>query len=609
MSRKRDNNRETVYNEIHIYKKGSCVPKTFDEGLVVADPKALYVGHNGNWRIRWKDVEDVNFDWRNSLTIKSAVEDIECLGNSSDNFGLFFDYVQKIWNKKQGKTEARASMESVSTHRPAKKQKRRTYGGAGKSYGKPRLTIAQPTYFSSDDEKDDTFQKESWRLPEGPDEVPPQSADEGEDNGASMDIESPDGHDESKTLDLDNKRRRIKGKGRLQRRTIDNDEDSDDDMFNDSAVTTPASKRLVSPANANDSDGETESKAHNAKVVPSPSTKGNRTITHFFRAHKDKTLTQPKTITHQPKTETETTDASSFSKTPPATPKQSLKQDHNQWLENSLSLTRTPRRKKVPTPKVPKMDDSVVNSGGNTRPLPRDISSEFFGTKKSQAEEIDDPIENSPIIIGLHHRTSGVSRGRFGPRVYRKSPVQVSPKRNLADKALAIQTLSARTPKTVCRNPYAYDRENKRPNEVSCPKSPWRGLRNLGNTCYLNSSLQMLFSVPTFVSSLVGKGKDLAKSIVSVSEDVKDSSATRAANPNTVKEAVDAVTDKFEGYEQRDAHEFLSDLIDRVHDEMEEERKERGIETTDETSPFPTDAFFRLNVQVCLTCDSCGYAR
>ena len=82
-----------------------------------------------------------------------------------------------------------------------------------------------------------------------------------------------------------------------------------------------------------------------------------------------------------------------------------------------------------------------------------------------------------------------------------------------------------------------------------------------------------------------------------------------AANPSIVKKAIDAVTDKFEGYQQRDAHEFLSDLVDRVHDELEEEQKEKGIETTDTTPPFPTDEYFRMNVQVCLTCDSCGYAR
>jgi ubiquitin C-terminal hydrolase len=92
-------------------------------------------------------------------------------------------------------------------------------------------------------------------------------------------------------------------------------------------------------------------------------------------------------------------------------------------------------------------------------------------------------------------------------------------------------------------------------------------------------------------------------------EDVKDTKAIRSANPSAIKKAIDAVTDKFQGYQQRDAHEFLSDLVDRVHDELEDELKEKGVESTDNLPPFPTDEYFRMNVQVCLTCDSCGYAR
>jgi ubiquitin C-terminal hydrolase len=90
-------------------------------------------------------------------------------------------------------------------------------------------------------------------------------------------------------------------------------------------------------------------------------------------------------------------------------------------------------------------------------------------------------------------------------------------------------------------------------------------------------------------------------------DDLKDTSSLRATNPIAVKKAMDAITDKFVGYEQRDAHEFLSDLVDRVHDELEEETKESGA--TEDASPLPTDEFFRMNVQVCLTCDSCGYTR
>ena len=104
-------------------------------------------------------------------------------------------------------------------------------------------------------------------------------------------------------------------------------------------------------------------------------------------------------------------------------------------------------------------------------------------------------------------------------------------------------------------------------------------------------------------------------------------------------------------YEQRDAHEFLSDLVDFLHDELiasktppsspgeneagssvppsqEEGRlspKENknpnevegreGLELAESTTKhnceevLPTDEYFHLNVRVCLECDSCGYSR
>jgi uncharacterized UBP type Zn finger protein len=72
---------------------------------------------------------------------------------------------------------------------------------------------------------------------------------------------------------------------------------------------------------------------------------------------------------------------------------------------------------------------------------------------------------------------------------------------------------------------------------------------------------------------------------------------------------MDAITDRFAGYEQRDAHEFMGELVDRVHDELEEEQKKRN--TADDrraSGRLPTDDF-RMTVQKVLKCESCGYER
>eukprot|EP00984_Skeletonema_dohrnii_P026396 scaffold15752_cov83-Skeletonema_dohrnii-CCMP3373.AAC.8 len=43
---------------------------------------------------------------------------------------------------------------------------------------------------------------------------------------------------------------------------------------------------------------------------------------------------------------------------------------------------------------------------------------------------------------------------------------------------------------------------------------------------------------------------------------------SKAANPSALKNQIDVLTEKFAGYEKRDAHEFLVDLVDFLHEEL-----------------------------------------
>jgi ubiquitin C-terminal hydrolase len=190
------------------------------------------------------------------------------------------------------------------------------------------------------------------------------------------------------------------------------------------------------------------------------------------------------------------------------------------------------------------------------------------------------------------------------------------------------------------------------------------GIQNLGNTCYLSASLQTLFSIPDFLRELyesyvteLAKQKEmpLTKALLEVAVAIgvlseestpKISSenaqskllSSKAANPTALKKQMDVLTDKFVGYEQRDAHEFLSDLVDFLHDELiasseygetkieaadgleigelksgdsteENATKEISGEEKKSSNLPPTDEYFRLTVRVRLTCDSCKYSR
>ena len=84
-----------------------------------------------------------------------------------------------------------------------------------------------------------------------------------------------------------------------------------------------------------------------------------------------------------------------------------------------------------------------------------------------------------------------------------------------------------------------------------------------------------------------------------------DTTREGSARPSILKKEMDKLTDKFLGYEQRDDHEFLSDLIDLLHDEL----KSAKANHEDDSTELPTDKYFRLDVNVCFTCDSCKYSR
>jgi Ubiquitin carboxyl-terminal hydrolase len=146
-------------------------------------------------------------------------------------------------------------------------------------------------------------------------------------------------------------------------------------------------------------------------------------------------------------------------------------------------------------------------------------------------------------------------------------------------------------------------------------RNSFQGLRNLGNTCYLNASLQMLFTCrKQFVSLRKWRGAGLTQSLCWIDRELDRKGTARPLqqiSPSRVKDAIDAKTDKFAGSEQRDAHEFLSDLVDYVHEELETESTngEATPSHGSQTSPhIPTDDFC-MTLLVSLKCCSCGYSR
>ncbi|XP_074595691.1 ubiquitin carboxyl-terminal hydrolase 2-like isoform X1 [Brevipalpus obovatus] len=105
------------------------------------------------------------------------------------------------------------------------------------------------------------------------------------------------------------------------------------------------------------------------------------------------------------------------------------------------------------------------------------------------------------------------------------------------------------------------DDKNELPSELS-------GLSNLGNTCYMNSILQSLYSTEIFREYLAKSDRGtLNMALRRLFEEINDSN-NHTVNPSSFRNSFTRVQSKFRGYEQQDAQEFFQYLINALHDEV-----------------------------------------
>uniref|UniRef100_A0A8C6QBW8 Ubiquitin carboxyl-terminal hydrolase n=1 Tax=Nothobranchius furzeri TaxID=105023 RepID=A0A8C6QBW8_NOTFU len=119
--------------------------------------------------------------------------------------------------------------------------------------------------------------------------------------------------------------------------------------------------------------------------------------------------------------------------------------------------------------------------------------------------------------------------------------------------------------------------------------SGYTGIKNLGNSCYLGTVLQVLFSIPDFQRMYVGNLQRIFD--YSPLDPTQDFHLQRGISPRMLKALVSRGHPEFSSNRQQDAHEFLLHLINQV------ERNSAGSEN-------PSDVFRFLveeRVQCCQT--------
>lgn len=128
------------------------------------------------------------------------------------------------------------------------------------------------------------------------------------------------------------------------------------------------------------------------------------------------------------------------------------------------------------------------------------------------------------------------------------------------------------------------------------------GLNNIGNTCFMNSALQLLVNC-TVLSKFILNNDFESKKLNCYKQFLKDYFSNKVITPNSVKLLVSDQNSIFYGYEQQDAHEFLVFLIDIISDELIEENKKNpknvmGIEMSNLVK-----VIFNTNISSIIYCD------
>ena len=124
---------------------------------------------------------------------------------------------------------------------------------------------------------------------------------------------------------------------------------------------------------------------------------------------------------------------------------------------------------------------------------------------------------------------------------------------------------------------------------------PNLGLTNLGNSCYMNSSLQCLFAIKELTNyflyyfkeeylnkeNVLGTGGVLTSGYINLLLTINNSTSNKYFSPEIFKIILGLCSQKYEGNEQEDAHEFINYLLDMLHEDLNKVSNRSSINQND----------------------------
>lgn len=104
------------------------------------------------------------------------------------------------------------------------------------------------------------------------------------------------------------------------------------------------------------------------------------------------------------------------------------------------------------------------------------------------------------------------------------------------------------------------------------------GLNNIGNTCYMNSAIQILVNNNALINYFINNNFENANLEIFKQFIIKYKNSDKSFAPSDLKQIVAEKHDMFGGFLQNDSHEFIILLLDILEEALKEEKKENIIE-------------------------------
>uniref|UniRef100_A0A8C5GZ14 Ubiquitin carboxyl-terminal hydrolase n=1 Tax=Gouania willdenowi TaxID=441366 RepID=A0A8C5GZ14_GOUWI len=287
-----------------------------------------------------------------------------------------------------------------------------------------------------------------------------------------------------------------------------------------------------------------------------------------------------------------------------------------------VSENRVERRKRLHnsegdlTEDYPKENDSSSNNKATTDPQRKFLQSCKEKLKQTEENRNSTSLGSTPLQPSSFYGSRSLTK-------------DYSQNHSFLDRSSSTQTPAAKrslmlpnhsTPFKKIRPTLDYSGWNKqRPSSHLQPQPPLQGFSNLGNTCYMNAILQSLFSLLSFSNDMLKQSVPwkkvpinallrrfahlMAKKDVGCPETKKDLL-------RKVKSAISSTAERFSGNMQNDAHEFLSQCLDQLKDDVEKINKTGKLEPGEEVDTSriytcPVGVNMEFEVQHTITCKGC----